>query len=381
MRILILDTDNRDIISLIYHYNVLGHEPCVPAPGTLGYQFSPLWPRVLFKDYHNRKKRIIDNINFENDISEVSKFGEDRFVTKNWIEENPVYKSDIGLSFVDIENEGDTFDAWHSTPNAKSSLPIFMELSKKYFPKAKWITSSVDHFDHNILNCKNVIKWLPANYAFTKFCDNENYFFRHPFEFEYLNVKISNENIIEYDNKRFSSFNHNFSVRHPVQYDTFVKVNEKLKNIGRTELIVKNYGGNIRKHGADIKFSENLGITGKFMTLSPQDAMKTYISSCGVLHLKQYDWSGGVPAGCRISGCPIIIQSSYVEATKSENYFINGYNCVYADSIQEIVNTIIKFSEDDEFRSKISINSKKMNDDIFCNDYWRLWNEFLEKLE
>jgi len=377
MRILILDNDNRDIVSLVYHYNMLGHEPCVPAPGTLGYQFSPLWPRVLFKDYNNRKKRIIDDFQFKDDISEISNFGEDRFVNKEWIEKNPVYNSDVGLSFVDVEKEGHTFDAWHTTPNAKSKLPEFFEIAKKYFPKAKWISSSIDHFDHDALGCKNVIKWLPANYVDAKCSENDHYLFRHPFEFEYVNVSTKNSS---YNNKMFSSLNHNFSVRHPTHYKIFCDVNETLHKMGKDDLVVTNYGGNIRRHGADIKYSGDSGITGKFMTLSPPEAMRIYVNSCGILHLKQYDWAGGVPSGARIAGCPIIFQNEYVRITKSERYFVDDYNCSYADSVENIVNVIIRLSEDGEYRNKLSHNSYKMNEKIFSDDYWNGWKQFLERL-
>jgi len=372
MNILILDTDNRDVVSLVYHYRHLGHQVYFPKIGTPGSkEMTPLWTRLLFKTPDTvSRTRWIDVFGVPQYDS--CKFGEDRFLSREISEINPYFEDNVYVDFIDIIKEGNKINAYHTTPNCVGCIEEFLSIAKQYMPKAKWISSSINHFEKSFVhNPKNVVRWLPANYKNTGKELNSCDFYRHPFEFSYLDVNPLQ--VTANDATDFVSFNHNYAQRQPVAYKLFCEVNAKLQNCS-----IINYGGNIRRHGADIACSGQAGVTGHFETLSPRQAMLKYVSSLAIVHLKEYDWSGGVPAWSRIAGKPIIVLKGYVDATKSHDHFMNNINCFVVDSdVDQICEAIYTLKNNKELVTYFGNNNASLNTTLFSTDYWNSWQNFL----
>ena len=98
-------------------------------------------------------------------------------------------------------------------------------------------------------------KWGATNYV---------KFFRHPHEIEVLGVdaqKRKRERKLEKQDRVCQFFCIIFEVRHaPPLVNGFKAAAHALKECHGGDLI--NYGGNIRGHGADLRYSGKSGITG-----------------------------------------------------------------------------------------------------------------------
>ena len=213
LNVLILDTDNRDIVSLVYHYCHLGHRVFLPAPGTPGFirGKTPLWPRFLMKSAATGKRHI-DTLGVPK--YDECDFGEDRFLSAE-IDDIRPYTSSVSVELIDL-NKFTDINVWHSTPNSTSQLPTFFDVVRRHIPNAKWISSGLDHFNHTLHgNPKNVVKFLPANYDDIPFPGkNVCGMYRSPFEFEFLDIDTTRKDV---HRTEFLSFNHNFAVRHPIE--------------------------------------------------------------------------------------------------------------------------------------------------------------------
>ena len=372
MNIFIADKDNRDLVSLVYHYTKLGHKVFVPKPGTEGFGMHPKWPRLILRASSDPTKRNLDIYGFE-DYDSVE-FGEDRFLSQEIDEiRDKLYEQDACLELIDINKDSVHIDAWHSTPNSITDLPQWIEFAKKHFPHAKWISSCMTHWDHSLsYNPKNLVKFLPANYKNLRMDINQVEMYRHRIEFDVMNIDYNTPKPRE----GWASFNHNFAVRHPQFFALQTKLNEDLK--GR--IVVQNYGGNIRQVGADIKYSGESGITGKDPTISPRQAMKKYTTLRGVLHLKGADWAGGVPSMSRMGKVPIIVTGRYVEDTCAQNVFIHKKNCMVANNYEDLLNYVQKINDDDVLWQELSEGQDRTNDELFNEDYWKRWDEFISRI-
>ena len=372
MNIFIADHDNRDVVSLAFHYSMLGHRVFLPKPGTRGFGKTPTWPRLVLKSSSNPLMRNLEIHGFEG--YDEAKFGEDRFLSQE-IEEimSSLYEKDVTCELIDLDRDRIEIDAWHTTPNAISDINYWVKFCRNEFPNAKWISSCLTHWDHSLkYEPKNIVKFLPANYRDIRPDLNQVGMYRNRIEFEVLNVDYSHDR----DRKGWASFNHNFAVRQHVYH----KMQEDINAILPEGIRVVNYGGNIRSMGADTKYSGEHGITGNDPTLSPRQAMKKYTEIRGVLHLKQADWAGGVPAMSRFARTPIVVTQQYVNETKSDQVFVDGFNCLIRNSREDIASAVTRINNDDSLFSSLSRGQDEMNNILFSTEYWDGWDRFMRSL-
>lgn len=365
-------TDRSGQASLIDHYNRSGWNVYVPQYGTLGLRWdaAATWPALLSKSSSGMMNLEIHG--FERDESLF--FGEDFFLndfTKNASNMTPT------CEIIDLEKSVVEFDVYHTLRGGESHQDFYRQVVSKYMKKAKWISSSVNPWDGAVGNPENLALFVPA--AYSKSYDQKNCckIVATDIEFSLLNVqKIQKRDPV------VASFNHNFAVRQPQDYDLFVKMNEVLTSKGFTPVI--NYGGNVRGLGADVRYSK-AGPTGKFETLSPREALKKTSSLSAVLHLKQNDWGGGVFYYAMNCHTPIITTRRYVTASGSENQIIDGYNAVLADTPESLADAVIRITTDEEYMNKLSMGMKEISQrvDTGCGwkteEYWKSWNLMLEK--
>jgi len=372
VNIFIADHDNRDVVSLAYHYSVLGHRVFLPKPGTRGFGKTPTWPRLVLKSSSNPSKRNLEIHGFEG-YDEV-KFGEDRFLSQE-IEEimSSLYEKDVTCELIDLDKDKVDIDAWHTTPNAISDIDKWVKFCRNEFPNAKWISSCITHWDHALAhNPQNIVKFLPANYREIRQDLNQVGMYRNRIEFDVMNVDYSSDRV----RSGWASFNHNFAVRQSFHHSMQSDINGILPD----GIKVINHGGNIRSMGADTKYSGDSGITGNDLTLSPRQAMKKYTEIRGVLHLKQADWAGGVPAMSRFARTPIVVTQQYVSDTKSDDVFVDGFNCLIRNSREEIADAIVKINSDDDLFARLSRGQDEMNNILFSSEYWDNWDRFMRSL-
>ena len=173
-------------------------------------------------------------------------------------------------------------DVVHTTDHCIAVLEDRLDFIKKYLPNAAWVSSTFDPGSLQPLGIKpkNVVRFLPAIYENLYATDadvNACNMYRHKFEFELLGVDCNKK----LPREGFACFNHNFAVRAPEFHEAFSQIRQILSDNNITTL--ENYGGNIRGHGADIKYHQE-GPTGTLKTLSPRDAALKFKASKAVVH-------------------------------------------------------------------------------------------------
>lgn len=391
LNICIIDSDDRGgQAGLPHHYRKLGHNVFMPKPGSPGLDWKriPIWPRLLMRSQSDPTKRNLDIHGYPKGDEVI--FGEDRFIEQELADMGPVYsneESHAECDLIDFSKEKVHIDAFHTTCNAVTELRnIFDNFVNKYMPNAKWINSSFNAWEHYPLGLRanNICRMLPANYDKEFQYAEPNHacnFYRHHTEFALFGVKRDARTMIESPRDGFASFNHNYHVRqqHPLGYPLFAKVNDILATYG---ISVPNHGGNIRGHGADVKYAGDNGVTGNYETLSPRQAALKYLKIRAVVHFKNTDWSGGVPAYCRMASTPMITTQHFIDMSHSHDTLIHGYNCVVVNSAEEAVDAILKLSSDDDFAMKLRIGMKEVHDRIFNDQaYWDAWDRMLSNLE
>jgi hypothetical protein len=369
MKILIFPTDDRlGQSSVISHYSKLGHEIYIPKRGTLGlnWNFISTWPSLLCKNSSNQ-------LNFYTEIPSGEGFGEDLFLQIQGLPSSNLAEIPQ-VNFINEEEFNQIeFDAFHTLRGAENYLNYYFSLLKNK-TKIKWISSTLNHSDHNPgnKNPKNIARILPASYErYNPNCNIVNLFCD---DVEYDLFGLRNFTIPR--TKKFASFNHNFAVRQVDEYRFFQKMNEHLSLKGIEEVV--NYGGNIRKMGADIRFANN-GPTGNFPTLSPIDNIKKYNELSGVVHFKQLDWGGGVFFHAMHSSTPIITSKNYVKITNSEKYIIHGFNSIVVETPQQAADAVEALMKDEVF-DLLSSGMKQLKFSIFNENYWESWKNFLLNL-
>lgn len=391
LNICIIDSDDRGgQAGLPYHYRKLGHNVFMPKPGSPGLDWKriPIWPRMLMRSQMDPTKRNLEIHGFPKGDDVV--FGEDRFMELELADMGPVYtkeESEAECDLIDFSKDKVHIDAFHTTCNAVTELQnIFTNFVQPYMPNAKWINSSFNHWEHYPLGirAKNICRMLPANYdkefqyAEPSHACN---FFRHHTEFALYGVKRDEGALLTAPREGFGSFNHNYHVRQPqpIAYPMFRDMNALLAPHG---IEVPNHGGNIRGHGADVKFANDQGITGNYETLSPRQAALKFLRIRGVVHLKNTDWSGGVPAYSRFAATPMITTQQFIDNSHSNETLIHDYNCIVVKNAEEAAWAVLRLSKDDAYAAKLRIGMREVHNRIFRDSmYWAAWERMLANLE
>jgi|694.fasta_scaffold05770_14 hypothetical protein len=376
MNVLIFPTDDRSgLASMIYHYSKLGHKVFVPKKGTLGLNWQRIatWPAMLCKSFEDKTKRNLEIYPFEENLSF---FGEDYFL-KDFKSHN-LYEEDIYCQIIDLTKQKCSIDVFHTLRGGESSLRQYFKIASEYFPNAKWVSSTMNAWDSSPENYKtrNAAKFIPANYENKNTDVNNVNVFCLPFEKSLLD--ITNVSISGYEDVSFASFNHNFEVRQPEDYKIFKKMNSLLREINLPEVI--NFGGNIRSAGADIRYSKENGVTGKFPTITPRQSYKITSRLKAAVHFKQTDWGGGVFYYCLNSGTPIITTNRYVNSSNASKYLIDNINCILVDDALKASNSIEKLLFDDSYVNKLRNGMLELQKEILNNSYWKKWENFIGEL-
>jgi len=369
MNVFIFPTDDRlGQLSLIDHYSRLGHNVFLPAKGTLSLDWSKIatWPALLCNDFSGRRNLEVKNF----DVNDPSVFGEDLFLT---LEQIPITNHGLKCEIIDLEKENIQIDIFHTLRGGESFLREYLNISKKFFPKAKWVSSTLNAHDHNPagLSPENLAGFIPAPY---ENMSKKMRLFSTDAALKVFGISRQDPEIQR--SKEFASFNHNFHIRQPEDFQIYTKINELLRKNNTPE--VKNYGGNIRRMGADLRYNSG-GPTGNFETLSPINALKKISCLSGVLHLKNTDWGGGVFYDSLQTDTPIITTRRYVKNSNSSKYLIDGVNCIHIDTPEEAFKAIVKITEDDNFSRSLREGMKSVREAIFKN-YWDDWERFLNSL-
>jgi len=376
MNIFIFPTDDRSgLTSMIYHYSKLGHKVFVPKHGTLGLKWEKIatWPMLLCKSSIDKNKRNLDLYPFQENNAF---FGEDFFLKT--FKSSCLYDEDISCEIIDLNEKNPGIDVFHTLRGGEESLLHYFKVANEYFPYAKWVSSTMNAWnsDPGSHRPKNVAKFIPANYENKHIDVNNVNVFCVPFEKKLLDIyDESNET---FDNPEFASFNHNFAVRQPEDYQLFIKMNSILSKRNINE--VANFGGNVRSSGADLRYSESNGITGKFKTISPRQSYKITSNLKAAVHFKQTDWGGGVFYYCLNSYVPIITTSKYVKYSNSSKFLINNYNSVIIDDAVFAADAVQKISCDDSYVSKLKNGMLSLQKEIFNEDYWKKWEKFIKRV-
>lgn len=374
MNVLIFPTDDRSgQASLIYHYSSLGHRVFIPKFGTLGLNWSRIatWPALLYKASSDLTKRNLDIHGF--DRTDVL-FGEDYFL-KDMFAVKTLYSQQVSCEIIDLETENPGIDVFHTLRGAEAYLKLYFEIAKQHFPNAKWVSSTFNQMTSTPGNYqpKNAAKFIPAPYEEHHQNINNVCIMALDFESELLGADIKSTT-----RKGFASFNHNFSNRQPVDYKLFQEMNALLKRDNFDE--VPNFGGNIRTQGADIRYTEQNGITGQFKTINPASAYELTARLTAAVHFKETDWGGGVFYYCLNTGTPIITTERYVNASNSKKYLIDQLNAVYVNTPEAAAAAVQKLTTDFSYASSLQVGMQAMKLELFDNNYWENWKTFLASL-
>jgi hypothetical protein len=389
LNILLLPADDRGFQAGIpYHYAKLGHNVFVPKFGSpdLDWTKIPTWPSLLMKSQSDCRKRNLDIHGFPKGNELL--FGEDCFMERELHEMQSTarktgmpYDSVAACELIDLSKQRVHIDAFHTSANAVLDLEKLFDFTKKYAPHAKWISSTLTHWEHNPggFNPKNVVRTLPANYDNVFTNRNSCNFYRHHTEFELYDVNRDESSLV-YGQRQggFAGFNHNFHIRQPDGYRLFCETNDILRPHG---VQIENYGGNVRKYGADVRYSGDHGVTGKYTTLSPRRAALRYTQLDACVHFKNTDWGGGVPACCRFSATPMITTQHFIDMSHSASTLINGVNCIVVNNASDAAAAVIRLKNDEQLKIKLRRGMLDMHNSLFNDAYWCAWEKMLDNLE
>ncbi len=389
MKVFIVDYGCRpQAMGLPFHYSELGHQVYMLAPGEFKDEFDwsriPIWPRLLHKSGPESEERNLANY----DMKEFG-FGEDYFLLEERDEIlKTTYKSKSHVTLVteeDLKTLGEQIDIFHTTEFCKPVLSERLEWAKKWLPNSKWVSSCVDPSNlgkgHQDPQPNNVCMILPS--PCENMFDGQNlnltYMFRNDFEFDLLGVDRSTPR----SKNEISSFMHNFHVRDPQYYDLFCQLQEGFEKF---DIKLTNYGGNIRGHGADVRYNEGgdegVGPSGSnFKTLSVRKCAQKYYESRAVLHLKGLDWGGGVPAHAQISGTPMITITPFLAASNYAKFYNPETGTLACNQAQEIVDAIFFVVKNDEAHAELSKRMLELGNTFFTTEYWDNWKAFLGDLK
>jgi hypothetical protein len=378
LNILIIDSDDRaSMLGLPYHYRKLGHNVYMTKPNSNGPNWKkiPLWPRLLMKSQTQPTVRNIELHGYKTGSEVV--FGEDRMLEQEIhdIRSAGLYENDAACDLIDPDVDKVHIDAFHTTGAA--NIPAAFEYTRKHAPHAKWISSTITHWDFcpGGVRPKNVTRMVPAiydkEYSDVNVCD----FFRHHTEFDVLAVDRTQR--LLGPREGFASFNHNYMIRQPDGYRLFNQMNMLLADKG---IQVPNFGGNIPGQGADPMFSGGAGLTGKFETLNPRRSALKNLSVRAVVHFKNTDWAGGVPAYAQFAAAPIVTTQHFIDMSHSHETLINNHNCLIVNTPEEAADAVLRLNSDDMLVERLSCGMDDVYNGLFNADYWSAWERLLENL-
>lgn len=387
MNILILDTNRRETAAVAYHYTRLGHNVFYIKPYTtdlIDWPNTILWPILLTWAAEDDSKTNFEYHGY--DKTKEFDYGEDNFlILEDFVE--PISPKHLKVKLIDLDKDKVDIDVVHILPHFQGKwFNNINFMLGKYFPSAKVINSSFDpgNYEERITAYENACEFLPAmyeNFPKEKYgIKNSVGFLRHPVEIELLGIDYSNHKDDWKSHKNIASFMHNFEVRQGKQaVDFFNGLSDLFK---QHSVKIENFGGNIRGQGADLRYTGENGITGKYTTLSPRNSFIEFFKSRAILHLKSDDWAGGCEIGSRASGSPMIVFSHYYKYTNMKRTFgdIAGKVIMSADSGNDIVNAINYVLQDDNRETMGNLiydNNKK----LFNDNYWASWESFIGNLE
>jgi hypothetical protein len=388
--------DRQGQVNLIHHYCRIGWNVYIPKHGTGNFDWkkTATWPALLCRSLKNTDKRNLDIHGFER--AEDNIFGEDRFIQ---LEDNgPLYEDQSTVcELVDFEKEEISIDAFHTLRGSDDYFERAMEFSKKYFPDAKWISSTIAPYSATPplnLYSKNVCRMMPGKYD-PQLYQNANYFDLYPSGFEFDLLNVDRKTI---SRKGFASFNHNYQIRCPKEYKFFKKVNKRLPSFN---LHITNYGSNAPGQGADIKYSQGYSqekdsfrhcvekfkywlkgvhdIDYKWPTLSIRQAAQQNTQLKAVVLFKETDWGGGVVWYAMSANTPIVTHRRYVEATNAQDVILHDYNSIVVTTEDEAVEAILRLERDEKYLNKLINGMRETYSKLVAPEYWEKFRVFVQK--
>lgn len=357
--------DRQGVLSAIHHYNKIGFNVFAPKFESFNLDWSRIaqWPLLISKDPDTHQLNIDAHKQHE-----LLKFGEDFFLVKE--------SHDVNAStYCKLIDEKDIMtieiNIFHTFRGGEGDLQHYFSLKQKFFPHARWVSSSVNVYDKDPGGHKpqNVAKILPANY--------EKYAYPNQFNFFCSDIELHLFKISPSEKRKpvIASFNHNYHIRQPADYQLFCNMN-KILNLHSVD--VKNYGGNIRGSGADIRYHNN-GPTGNYPTLSPPSCLRFISDISAIVHFKQNDWGGGVFFHALHTHTPIITTQHYVNASNSNEYLVHESNCLIVKNESQAAEAVLSILKDDSLQSRLSNGMKKLKENLFNESYWSNWEKFVQR--
>lgn len=384
MNVLIIPSADRQLqASLIEKYNRIGFNVYFPKLNSIDLTWHRIarWPSMVTK---SSKMKVLKNLeihreNWGNEKDNTF-FGEDYFVTSEInFYRSFSYESDFSCEIVDLkEVDSNFFDFYHTTRGNIFELEKIISYLRSKFPRAKWISSTSNQtinvqFD---LGVKNLAMTMPACYQdrYDKNLYNQAFLFGSKFERESLGLS---RDIDLSKKKGVASFNHNYFLRYPEESKVFLAAVEECNKEIRDSNI-RNYGGNISKTGADLRYDLN-GPNGRLKTLGIRDALNLQGNLSLISLLKDDDHGGGCIWNSLTCLTPVIVHKDYYHKTKMSNWFKDRENCIVVDKhdVKEISKWFkLSYTNPEAFHD-MSMNLKKMFESIE-DQFYQDFPKFIE---
>lgn len=384
MNVLIVPSADRQLqLSLIEKYNRIGFNVFFPKLKSIDLTWwrTARWPSMVTK---NSKNCDVKNLQvYRNNWGteeEKTFFGEDFFVTSNLpLYESFSYDSNITCDIVDLnEIPSDFFDFYHTTRGNIIELNKIIAFLRDRFPKAKWISSTCNQSIRTQLDLgvKNIAMTMPACYQdrYNPQKYNQIHIFGTRFERESLGL---DENV-DINNKRgVASFNHNYFIRYPSESRLFLQAANECKKSNSLRKIV-NYGGNISKTGADIRY-DGKGPNGNLKTLGVRDALKLQGELSLISLLKDDDHGGGCVWNSLTCKTPVLVHKDYYNKTKMSRWFEDRKTCIVVDKndLNDVVRWFKISYEEPELLHDLSRNLDNMFQEIE-EHFFETFPQFIE---
>lgn len=367
---IIPDGDRHRCADLIYHHNKIGNRVFLPV---FGLENSVDWKRcAAWPGYLTYNSKFKDKINYEiygiND--ESNHIGEDFFLKLEKIEKS-LSSNLITCDFIDPLKTDIRIDIIHFLLDGGSSTD---QMRRNYIKKicdkhqSKVISSAMVPFRGGNYEYENSLIGIPSICELREY-KNKFSMFPSDYEFKILGVNLNTKQ----NRLGFASFNHNFQDRHP---DDF-KFQENVNILLPQNLKIQNFGGNTRQVGADIReCSKNHG---KYVTLSPREALKKILSLYCVVLFKETDWGSGVTWNTFISGTPVIVRSDYYhKKTNLNKYMQDRKHCIVVSTPQEAAKELLEFN-DDKFEFYYN-NIKNLYNSYVNDEYFKQFKHFIDNV-
>ena len=157
-------------------------------------------------------------------------------------------------------------------------------------------------------------------------------------------------------------------------YELFKAVQKFGKECG---LNIVNFGGNVRGQGADLTYSGGGPSGSEFITLSPRKCIEHYRKSRAVLHFKNHDSAGGVPANARFTSTPLITSQTFIDCSHYGEYYNEPLSGLASNESEKILQTVLRIAIDDDLFHEKSVAIGQITDRMFDSDYWNRFDNFI----